>query len=121
MAVVDKKSIVIHNIDIFSRCSSKDADVYRLLAVHVDALLPPTALEISIPHSAQVAAILGTGLLYMETMERHLVKIFLQEISRPPGPEMENAVDRESHSLASGFALGFVLLAVFIFFYSSDI
>ena len=48
----------------------------------------------------------------METMERHLVKIFLQEISRPPGPEMENAICRESHSLAAGFALGMVLLGV---------
>ena len=86
--------------------------MYKLLAVHVDALLPATALEISIPHSAQVAALLGTGLLYMETMERHLIKILLQEISRPPGPEMENAVDRESHSLAAGFALGMVLLGV---------
>ena len=48
----------------------------------------------------------------METMERHLVKILLQEISRPPGPEMENSIDRESHSLAAGFALGMVLLGV---------
>ena len=56
----------------------------------------------------------------METMERHLVKIFLQEISRPPGPEMENAVNRESHSLAAGFALGFVLLAVVIVFHPSN-
>eukprot|EP00795_Rhopilema_esculentum_P002872 gene2872-1109_t len=93
-----------------AKCGSRDAEIYKLLAVHVDALLPPTALEISIPHSAKVAAILGTGLLYMETMERHLVKIFLQEISRPPGPEMENAICRESHSLAAGFALGMVLL-----------
>lgn len=96
------------------RCGSKDAAVYKLLAVHVDALLPSTALEICIPHSAQVAALLGTGLLYMETMERHLIKILLQEISRPPGPEMENSVDRSSHSLAAGFALGMVLLGVLI-------
>ena len=87
--------------------------------MHVDALLPATALEISIPHSAQVAALLATGLLYMETIERHLIKILLQEISRPPGPEMENAVDRESHSLAAGFALGMVLLGVISAFISN--
>jgi len=29
---------------------------------------------------------------------------------RPPGPEMENSVDRESYSLAAGLALGHVVL-----------
>jgi anaphase-promoting complex subunit 1 len=29
---------------------------------------------------------------------------------RPPGPEMENCVDRESYSLAAGLALGLVVL-----------
>ena len=32
---------------------------------------------------------------------------------RPPGPEMENAVNRESYSLATGLALGLVMLEVF--------
>lgn len=32
---------------------------------------------------------------------------------RPPGPEMENAVNRESYSLAAGLALGLVMLEVF--------
>ena len=31
---------------------------------------------------------------------------------RPPGPEMENAVNRESYSLAAGLALGLVMLEV---------
>ena len=31
-----------------------------------------------------------------------------------PGPDMENAVDRESHSLAAGLCLGMILLAVLI-------
>ena len=44
---------------------------------------------------------------------------------RPPGPEMENSVDRESYSLAAGLALGNVMLAVqytgvdvLVFFYT---
>lgn len=37
-------------------------------------------------------------------------KVLLSEIGRPPGPEMENSVDRESHSLAAGLALGLVML-----------
>ena len=36
-------------------------------------------------------------------------KLFL---GRPPGPEMENAVNRESYSLAAGLALGLVMLEV---------
>lgn len=31
-------------------------------------------------------------------------------VGRPPGPEMENCVDRESYTLAAGLALGLVLL-----------
>lgn len=31
-------------------------------------------------------------------------------VGRPPGPEMENSVDRESYSLAAGLALGLVVL-----------
>ncbi len=31
---------------------------------------------------------------------------------RPPGPEMENCMDRESYSLAAGLALGMVMLGV---------
>ena len=38
-------------------------------------------------------------------------KIFL---GRPPGPEMENAVNRESYSLGAGLALGLVMLEVTI-------
>lgn len=32
------------------------------------------------------------------------------EIGRPPGPEMENCVERESYALAAGLALGLVTL-----------
>lgn len=39
-----------------------------------------------------------------------MTEILLTEIGRPPGPEMENSVDRESYSLSAGLALGFVTL-----------
>ena len=41
-----------------------------------------------------------------------IVYIF-HRTGRPPGPEMENAVNRESYSLAAGLALGLVMLEVF--------
>ena len=33
-------------------------------------------------------------------------------VGRPPGPEMENCMDRESYSLAAGLALGMVMMGV---------
>ena len=38
------------------------------------------------------------------------VCMFVCMVGRPPGPEMENSVDRESYSLAAGLALGLVVL-----------
>lgn len=84
--------------------------VTKLLSVHVEALLPPTSMELDIPQNLQVAALMGIGLLYRGTAHRHMTEILLSEIGRPPGPEMENSVDRESYSLAAGLALGLVTL-----------
>ena len=95
-----------------NRIGSGDAGIYKLLSIHVDTLLPPTALEVNVPHSSHVAALVSVGLLFMGTCDRHLVKMMLLEMSRPPGPEMNKAADRESHSLAAGFALGMIMLAV---------
>lgn len=39
-----------------------------------------------------------------------MTEVLLAEIDRPPGPEMDNCVDRESYSLAAGLALGMVTL-----------
>ncbi|KAF4523327.1 hypothetical protein B566_EDAN011807 [Ephemera danica] len=73
-------------------------------------MLPPTSLELNIAQNVQVAALLGLGLLYQGSGHRHITEKLLSEIGRPPGPEMENCVDRESYSLAAGLALGLVVL-----------
>ena len=39
-----------------------------------------------------------------------MAEILLEEIARCPGPEMDNAEDREGYSLVAGFSLGLVLL-----------
>ncbi|CAG9837359.1 unnamed protein product [Diabrotica balteata] len=78
----------------------------KTLAIHVEALLPPTSMELDIPQTLQVAGLLGIGLVYQGTAHRHMTEVLLTEIGRPPGPEMENSVDRESYSLAAGLALG---------------
>lgn len=87
-----------------------DVKTTKLLSVHIEALLPPTALELDIPPCIQIASIMGIGLLYRGTAKRHIAEILLQEIGRPPGPEMENSVERESYALTTGLALGMVTL-----------
>lgn len=89
-----------------------DTTSTKLLSVHIEALLPPTAIELDIPQNIQVASIMGVGLLYQGTAKRHIAEVLLQEIGRPPGPEMENCVERESYSLTAGLALGLVTLGL---------
>uniref|UniRef100_A0A1B0CZC3 Anaphase-promoting complex subunit 1 middle domain-containing protein n=1 Tax=Phlebotomus papatasi TaxID=29031 RepID=A0A1B0CZC3_PHLPP len=89
---------------------SMDMTITKLLSVHIEALLPPTALELDIQQNTQVATLMGVGLVYEGTAKRHMAEILLQEIGRPPGPEMENCVERESYALTAGLALGLVTL-----------
>ncbi|KAI5108590.1 anaphase-promoting complex subunit 1 isoform X2, partial [Silurus meridionalis] len=93
-----------------AKLGTMDMSVTRLLSIHVPALLPPTSTELDVPHSVQVAAVVGIGLVYQGTGHRHNAEVLLAEIGRPPGPEMEYCTDRESYSLAAGLALGMVCL-----------
>ncbi|KAB7494829.1 Anaphase-promoting complex subunit 1 [Armadillidium nasatum] len=86
-----------------------DIQTTKVLSIHLECLLPPTSTDLPIPHTAQVAAILGVGLVYADTGHRHMAEVLLREIGRPPGPEMENATDRESYSLAAGLGLGMIM------------
>ncbi|KAK4883598.1 hypothetical protein RN001_006917 [Aquatica leii] len=84
--------------------------ITKVLSVHLEALLPPTSMELDVSQNLQVAALVGVGLAYQGTAHRHITEVLLWEIGRPPGPEMENSTDRESYSLAAGLALGLVTL-----------
>jgi anaphase-promoting complex subunit 1 len=70
----------------------------------------PTTTELDIPLSVQNAAVIGLGFLYMGTEDGHISRVLLEEIGRPPGPEMEDSSDRESYCLSAGLALGMVCL-----------
>ncbi|KAL2083271.1 hypothetical protein ACEWY4_021044 [Coilia grayii] len=93
-----------------AKLGTMDMSITRLLSIHIPALLPPTSTELDVPHSVQVAAVVGVGLVYQGTGHRHNAEVLLAEIGRPPGPEMEYCTDRESYSLAAGLALGMVCL-----------
>jgi anaphase-promoting complex subunit 1 len=57
-----------------------DVATVRLLSIHISALLPPTSTELDVPHNVQVAAVMGIGLIYQGTANRHIAEILLQEI-----------------------------------------
>ena len=87
-----------------------DVSAIKVLSIHVEALLPPTSTELDVPPIVQVAAVLGIGLLYQGSGQHHIAEVMLGEIGRPPGPEMEHYIDRESYALAAGIAFGLVTL-----------
>ncbi|CAB3997180.1 Anaphase-promoting complex subunit 1 [Paramuricea clavata] len=89
---------------------SMDASITKMLSIHIDALLPPTSAEIDVPVSVMSAAVVGIGLVYQGTAHRLMTEVMLSEIGRPPGPEMENALNRECYSLSAGLALGLIML-----------
>lgn len=62
-----------------------DTKVTRMLSIHIESLLPPTAIELDVPHNVQVASLLGMGLLYQNSNKRYVAEALLQEINRPPG------------------------------------
>lgn len=59
-----------------------DTTTTKLLSVHIEALLPATALELDIPQNIQVASLMGIGLLYQGTAKRHIAEVLLQEIGK---------------------------------------
>ncbi|CAG4961366.1 unnamed protein product [Colias eurytheme] len=87
-----------------------DVQATKMLSIHVEALLPASSVELDIQHGILVAAVLGVGLLYQRTAHDHYAQVLLREIGKPPGPEMENCVEREGYALAAGLALGCVCL-----------
>nr|XP_049700108.1 anaphase-promoting complex subunit 1 [Helicoverpa armigera] len=85
-----------------------DVQATKMMSIHLEPLLPPTSIELDIQQNILVAALLGVGLIYQATAHTHYTQVLLNEIGKPPGPEMENCVEREGYALAAGLALGFV-------------
>lgn len=93
-----------------SKRGTMDLAGTKLMSIHIEALLPPTSTELDVHSSVRAASVMGLGLLYAESGHRHMAEILLGEIGRPPGPEMDHCVDRESYALASGIAFGLIML-----------
>ena len=48
--------------------------------------------------------------IQFSSIKNFILCVFSYRIGRPPGPEMENCVERESYALTAGLALGLVTL-----------
>lgn len=59
-----------------------DTATTKALSCHIEALLPPTALEFDISQNVQIAAIMGIGLVYQGTAKRHIAEVLVQEIGK---------------------------------------
>jgi len=96
-----------------------DASVFKMLCLHLPALLPASFSEISTSSVVQITALLGVGLLYQATAHRLTVEFLLEEIGR--GASERDEGDRaarggagssgsEGYSLAAGLGLGLIAL-----------
>ncbi|XP_077497405.1 anaphase promoting complex subunit 1 [Amblyomma americanum] len=93
-----------------SKRGTMDLASTKLMSIHIEALLPPTSTELDVHPQVCVASVMGLGLLYAESGHSQMAETLLGEIGRPPGPEMDHCVDRESYALAAGLALGLIML-----------
>ncbi|KAF9968805.1 Anaphase-promoting complex subunit 1 [Mortierella alpina] len=85
--------------------------ITRILSLHVPALLQTQGSELSLTALTQVVSVLGIGLLYMGTANRRMAEGTLAEIGANSGGIMDPGQGlQECHSVAAGFALGFITL-----------
>ncbi|CAG7822626.1 unnamed protein product [Allacma fusca] len=107
-----------------------DIQTWKLVSLHISAMLPACTTELEIPRFATLVAPLSLGLLFLGTHNSHIAKVLLGEISKRYSPlsvfgtnafnnsatnvniaEMSAiSPDREAHTLCAGFGLGFVNL-----------
>lgn len=90
---------------------SGDAEVTRLLTIHMRPLLPPESAELGIPLGAQSAALLGLGLLYLGKGEQTMADVAMQELSMAHlggGPEISNE-HREAYTITAGLTYGLIM------------
>ncbi|KAJ1906704.1 Anaphase-promoting complex subunit 1 [Coemansia sp. IMI 209127] len=99
-----------------------DSSLSKILSLHIPNLLPSGSAEMMLlSYGTQAAAMLGLGLLFMRSQNRRMAEVMLHEllnIKRAVPDIAGGRVDdadpaegtAECYSLASGFALGLVVL-----------
>ncbi|KAJ1750221.1 Anaphase-promoting complex subunit 1 [Coemansia sp. RSA 1821] len=98
-----------------------NSSVSKILSLHIPNLLPPGSSELMLlSYGTQASALLGLGLLYMQSQNRRMVEVMLHELeitqgeARDSSNRLENSDPAEStaecYSLSAGFALGLVAI-----------
>ncbi|KAJ2452675.1 Anaphase-promoting complex subunit 1 [Coemansia sp. RSA 2336] len=98
-----------------------NSSVSKILSLHIPNLLPPGSSELMLlSYGTQASALLGLGLLYMQSQNRRMVEVILHELeitqgeARDSSNRLENSDPAEStaecYSLSAGFALGLVAM-----------
>lgn len=87
---------------------SMKRNLSKMLCLHIPSLFPPPFAEIQVACTAQIAAIIGVGLLYQGTGNRLMTEFLLAEIGNRPDTDRFDS--RESYNLSAGISLGLVLL-----------
>ncbi|KAJ2221394.1 Anaphase-promoting complex subunit 1, partial [Coemansia sp. RSA 520] len=96
-----------------------NSSVSKILSLHIPNLLPPGSSELMLlSYGTQAAAMLGLGLLFMQSQNRRMVEVMLHELEsvevRGTSGRLDGVDPAEStaecYSLASGFSLGLVVL-----------
>lgn len=87
-----------------------DSLITRLLSVHATRMLPRGAAELNLSPLTQTSAIMGIGLLYLNSQHRRMSEIMLSEIEHIDEEDEEDPLRNECYRLAAGFALGFINL-----------
>ena len=70
----------VHVYVVLYRRGTMDVSTTSLLSIHIATLLPPTSTELDVAHNVQVASVLGIGLVYQATANRHIAEVLLAEI-----------------------------------------
>lgn len=64
----------------FFYTGTMDTYMVRIVSLHIEAMLPPTGIEIDVDVVVEPAALVSLGFLYQGTAHRHIAQVLLQEI-----------------------------------------
>lgn len=54
----------------------------KIVSLHIEAMLPPTGIEMDINVVVEPTALISLGFLYQGTAHRHIAQVLLQEIGK---------------------------------------
>ena len=96
-----------------SKISSMEETLSRTLCLHISFLIPST-LEINISMNIQCSAVVGIGLIYMNTGNRLMTEMLLNQIGKISNNN-DKSVDMkhlDSYNLCLGFSIGLINLGM---------